>query len=429
MLLIFMCFFVHHRSHQLSVLYPHTKVMPTHVVSTVSARAALKPRREPYWQKLSQGWHLGFRKLSTNSEGVWWARHIEPGTNLKKYRALGPIDHVPNSRRFDTAKQLAEEWFEHLGRGGVSSAKTVRDACDHYVQHIRETKGRKAAEDVAKRFSGYVINLEGFASCELSKLTPTLIGEWRRRLANLPVMQGIRGRSRASTEQVQRRAEPRMRTSSTLNRDITPFRAALNLALREGWVTSDFAWRTKLTPIKGADVRRDLYLDKAQRSRLIASAPAEVRGFLQGLALLPLRPGALASLRVDDFDSRLAQLSIRVDKTGSRKITLPPATAGLIQKHCADKPRAAPIFSRHDGSAWNKDSWKGPIKDAVLASDLPARATAYTIRHSVITDLVHSGLDLLTVAQISGTSVRMIEAHYGHLRSAIALPALTALTL
>ena len=42
------------------------------------------------------------------------------------------------------------------------------------------------------------------------------------------------------------------------------------------------------------------------------------------------------------------------------------------------------------------------------------------MRHSVISDLVHDGLDLLTVAQISGTSVAMIERHYGHLRGEVA---------
>ena len=51
------------------------------------------------------------------------------------------------------------------------------------------------------------------------------------------------------------------------------------------------------------------------------------------------------------------------------------------------------------------------------------------MRHSIITDLVHGGLDLLTVAQISGTRVRMIEKHYGHLRGDIAVNALSALAI
>ena len=50
-----------------------------------------------------------------------------------------------------------------------------------------------------------------------------------------------------------------------------------------------------------------------------------------------------------------------------------------------------------------------------MAAKLPAGVSAYTLRHSVITDLVRGGLPVLTVAQLSGTSVAMIERHYGHL--------------
>ena len=90
---------------------------------------------------------------------------------------------------------------------------------------------------------------------------------------------------------------------------------------------------------------------------------------------------------------------------------------------------SAPLLARADGKAWNKDAWKGPVKEAVLSAALPEGTTAYTLRHSVISDLVHDGLDLLTVAQISGTSVAMIERHYGHLRSEVAASALAKLAL
>jgi site-specific recombinase XerD len=69
------------------------------------------------------------------------------------------------------------------------------------------------------------------------------------------------------------------------------------------------------------------------------------------------------------------------------------------------------------------------VKTAAEAAELPIGATAYTLRHSTISDLVHDGLDLLTVAQISGTSVRMIEQHYGHLRGDVAASALAKLVL
>jgi len=44
-------------------------------------------------------------------------------------------------------------------------------------------------------------------------------------------------------------------------------------------------------------------------------------------------------------------------------------------------------------------------------------------------NLVTGGLDLLTVAQLSGTSVAMIEPHFGHLRADYAAAALATLVL
>ena len=70
-----------------------------------------------------------------------------------------------------------------------------------------------------------------------------------------------------------------------------------------------------------------------------------------------------------------------------------------------------------------------PIAKAVREAKLPQNATAYTLRHSTITDLVTGGLPLLTVAQISGTSAEMIEKHYGHLIRDAAVEALASLAL
>ena len=66
---------------------------------------------------------------------------------------------------------------------------------------------------------------------------------------------------------------------------------------------------------------------------------------------------------------------------------------------------------------------------ALTAALLTAEATAYTLRHSTITDLVRHGLPLLTIAQISGTSAEKIERHYGHLARDAAVKALAGLAL
>jgi site-specific recombinase XerD len=56
------------------------------------------------------------------------------------------------------------------------------------------------------------------------------------------------------------------------------------------------------------------------------------------------------------------------------------------------------------------------INEAAKAAKLPKETCAYSLRHSAITDLVMSALDLFHIAQVSGTSVAMIEKNYAHLQ-------------
>lgn len=49
------------------------------------------------------------------------------------------------------------------------------------------------------------------------------------------------------------------------------------------------------------------------------------------------------------------------------------------------------------------------------AAGLPDDVVLYNLRHAAISEMVVGGLDLLTVARIGGTSVAMIQRHYGHL--------------
>lgn len=79
------------------------------------------------------------------------------------------------------------------------------------------------------------------------------------------------------------------------------------------------------------------------------------------------------------------------------------------------EPPPAPLLARANDKPWAKETWKRPIADAVAAAKLPVGTTAYTLRHSIITDLVDARSPLLSVAQISGTNAEMIERHYGHL--------------
>jgi hypothetical protein len=390
-------------------------------INTVDARTKLKPRAAPYWHKLSSGQHIGFRKMAAGTDGTWLAQAYDPESRKQTRRSLGAFDNLPANKRFDAASETARQWFKHLDMGGGTDVVTVRQACENYVKHVRADKGDAKADDIDARFTRRVYE-DKLGKIELPKLTERHVDTWRKELAKVPVI--------VNPHAELAKRITRDRSKSSINRDMTALRAALNYSRTQRAVTTDMAWCYALRPIKNADGRRDAYLDRAQRLALIGKAPPDIATLLLGLSLVPIRPGALAALTVSSFEKRLSVLTIGKDKVGrDRKIKLPPKTAEFFNSQAKGKTPAAPLLARADGKVWDKDSWKKPVKAAALAAELAPNVTAYAMRHSVITDLVTDGLDLLTVAQLSGTSVAMIEKHYGHLRADHAAEALARLAL
>lgn len=85
-------------------------------------------------------------------------------------------------------------------------------------------------------------------------------------------------------------------------------------------------------PLHGADRRRELYLDRDERKKLIDATSDEGRPFVKALCLLPLRPGALAGLKVRDFDKRTRALTIGKEKNGKpRQLTMPQVVAAFFE--------------------------------------------------------------------------------------------------
>jgi integrase len=330
------------------------------------------------------------------------------------------LDNLPAHQRYDVAVKKAADWFDHRDKGGNATAITVGEACKRYIQKQSDDGKVAAAKDMEIRFKRWMFSDKKLSNTPLLKLTQGQVSDWRNKLTKGP-----------SIPQDKTQEPTKGRSGSTINREMAVFKAALNLAMRDGYATSDAAWRFKLTPIKNATGRRDCYLDPDQRRALIASSPDDLAAFLRALSLLPFRPGAMAALTAGSFDKRLSVLTVGKDKAGKdRKITLPPSTAAFFTDQVRDKLPNAPLVARADGQFWNKDSWKYPFKDAALAAKLPPAATAYALRHSTITDLIAlHHLDTMTVALLSGTSVMMIEKHYGHLLSAHAANALALLAL
>lgn len=366
-------------------------------------RERLTPRREPYWARLRAGGHLGYRKL-VEGEGTWVAKY-RPADGKRQYKGLGTI--LPEGKRdaFDVAARAANLWFDQLDRGITGNGDTVADACSAYVAALKVDRPKTAA-DAEGRFRR-LVDAHRIGRIALDKLKATDVRAWR-------------------DEQVdddEDDADAIRRSKDSANRNLSALKAALNLAYRDQRIASDHAWRG-VGPFEKVGARRTEYLTSAQRKALLKACDAHLARLVRAALLTGARPGELVGATVADFDKAHGTLALR-GKTGHRIIPLSTAARELFAECSRDRIAAAPLLCRHDGVAWDRFYWRDKFRDAAREAKLPDGAVLYTLRHTAITTMLTEGaLDLLTVARLTGTSVAMIDAHYGHLvgqRTAAAL--------
>ena len=59
-------------------------------IDTVASREKLKPRREPYWQRIRKGCFVGYRKMTASGNRAWLARARDEEDGVKQlFKPLG----------------------------------------------------------------------------------------------------------------------------------------------------------------------------------------------------------------------------------------------------------------------------------------------------------------------------------------------------
>jgi integrase len=358
-------------------------------ITTTSGRKKLKPRREPYWERIEAGAFLGYRQM-TDGKGTWIARWRNEA-KAQKYHAVGTHSD------FDSAAKEARAWFKQCV-GGSSEVVTVAEACRRYVADRRSEKGELTAKDAEGRFRRLIFNAP-IGRIELSKLNTAHLTDWRNKQAEV------------EDDDEDDPDAPR-KAKDSANRNIGTLKAALNLAYRMGLVSSTAQW-DRVESFKGVGRRRERFLTMTERKTLFAAASPALKRLINALLLTGARPGEIANAKVQDLDT--TGLLTLDGKTGRRTVPLSPKAFTHLKDCAGDRSADQPLLIQEMGQAWSRFDWRDQFVDARVKAGLPDEVVLYSIRHCAISEMLAGGIDALSVARLSGTSIVMIQKHYGHL--------------
>jgi len=373
-------------------------------LDTKAARAKLELRQEPHWRLITEGRHLGYYKGAR--VGTWIARFRPPTGGAYHKHQLGKADDTEDADGvtvldFTQAQEKARAWFAGQIGPVVASAGpiTVASAAARYVGYMLATKSRKQAKDTLRRLRRHLP--ASLRRRPVAAVTKTELESWLWGLAR--------------RDDGDREAE--RKSKDTANRVLTMLKAALNRAFNDdaNGIPTDKAWRT-VKPFKDVGRSRVLTLDAAQRQRLINTTTGAIRNLVIATLLTGSRPapGELAQARVRDFHADIGVVSIR-GKTGERSVPLTNEGLRFFRSLTAGRHPDALLLPKDDGSPWGYNHQLRPMRAAAKRANLPKGASMYTLRHTFATEHLMRGTDLKSLADIMGTSIAMLQKHYGHI--------------
>jgi integrase len=200
---------------------------------------------------------------------------------------------------------------------------------------------------------------------------------------------------------------------ATINSELAAFGHLMRRAVEWSWLD-----RTIKIPHLPVDNRRLTYLTQDQIARLLDAARADACWEVFPFAMVALNTGMrkmeILSIRWEHVDLARRIIHVPKAKAGARDQPITAELADYLAELRAMAPGATWLFPAASASG-HKISIEKPFRRVVAAAGLnPKEVTRHTLRHSVITHLVQSGVDLPTVQRISGHKTLAMVARYSH---------------
>lgn len=323
--------------------------------------------------------------------------------------AKGP-DDKPTGPTFLAALKKFTELMELANADKADQGNTVALICELYGQHL-ERNGRTGTLRILKDTCKSAI--ERFGDKTLAEFKVFHVTEW------LEVM---------AKPRKDRKGRMGQWNQTYQNMAVRTLICALNWAKKQGLISRHCLDAKGVIKTKKRSRGEEAYVPQTVYDKLIVAVNANFRELLEVIRHTGCRPAEAYNIEARYY--RPADKIVvypghpkpgefewkNAAKTGKdRVIYLDDKLVEIVERRIKLHPEG-PIFQTTRKLRWGNEAVSTELRWYADKLKLATAPTAYGLRHSFATDWLLQGGSIKVLADLMGTSVAMIEKHYGHLQ-------------
>jgi integrase len=301
---------------------------------------------------------------------------------------------------------------------GRKVALSFRDAAKKYLEKLDEEGGKDL---IAKRQRLDLHLVPFFGAIPLSKIDSFGVERFKKHRLSEPTLRGgDRVSEKAKIGARKPASEERKASPGSVNRELACLSHLMNKAVEWGWISTRPAKIKRLQEGSG----RIVYLTVEQMGRLVECAKADDNPSVYPFIVIGLstgmRAGEILSIQRTNVDVDRCMIYIPKAKAGAREQPITEDLAAFLREHIENyAPGSVWLFPSASSKSGHMVEIRKPYRRVVKAAGLdPDEIIRHTLRHSAITHLVQSGVDLMTVRRISGHKTLAMVERYAHANGA-----------
>ena len=337
------------------------------------------------------------------------------------------IHRVVGRESEGTTRSQAEEFIEKARTDarhdrltlprGRKVALSFKDAADKYVAKLKEGDGKNIPTK-EQHLQQHLVPF--FGATPLTKVSSFDIERYKKHRLAQVVQAGGDWRSGKRVP----RDTGRTTSPGTVNREIATLSHLFSQAGEWGWITTA---KPRMKRMKEGD-GRIVYLTPLQVQNFLAAAKDSDNGQLYPFVLIALetsmRMSEVLAIRKEHINIEQQVIYIPKAKAGAHDQPMTERLATFLAQYMAESVSKTtewlfPCAVTKKGRALSKSghtvALQKPFRMAAAAAGLdPAQVVRHTLRHTAISHLVQSGVDLPTVKRISGHKTLQMVERYSH---------------